>query len=383
MIDRSLKILIINWQDITNPFGGGAEVHLHEIFKRVVALGHEVTLLCCKFKGATSEETIDGIRIIRRGNRSLFNYFVPGAYKDLVKKRPFDVVIDDINKIPFYTPFFVKAPLIGLVHHFFGKSIFLQTSILPALYVYFSERLVPRIYKNIPFAAVSDSTIQEMKDVGIKGNISLLPNAVDLDKYQVLESAKSETPLIGYFGRLKKYKSVDHVLAAFKLVLGKMPDAKLVIVGDGDYRTVLEQIAGEEKIADKVEFTGFVTHEQKIELLNKMWLAVNPSPKEGWGLTVIEANACGTPVIAADSPGLRDSVKDGETGLLYPYGDTNKAAEQILELLKNNDKRNQFSLNAIKWAGTFNWDQSAQKAIQIIENCLVESEKKNAERKSS
>ena len=102
--------------------------------------------------------------------------------KKLLKKESYDIVIDDINKIPFYTPLFVKQPLLGLVHHFFGKSIFLQTSLLPASYVYFSEKIVPRIYRKVPFAAVSESTKQELRDVGISSQIDLLPNAVDLEK---------------------------------------------------------------------------------------------------------------------------------------------------------------------------------------------------------
>ena len=375
MSKRSYKILIINWQDITNPYGGGAEVHLHEIFKRVVGLGHEVTLLCCKYKNALDEEIVDGIRIIRKGNRSLFNFYVPWEYKKLVKKEKYDIVLDDLNKIPFYTPLFVKGPIIGLVHHFFGKSIFLQTNFISASYVYLSEKLVPKIYRNINFAAVSNSTKNEMREIGLQGSIDLLPNAVDIKAYKVDVNLKNETPLIGYLGRLKKYKSVDHVLEAFSIVHRQIPDVRLLIVGDGDCLPMLERRATELKIQDRVSFTGFVSHEEKVKLLNKMWLAVNPSPKEGWGLTVIEANACGTPVVAANSPGLCDSVVDNETGLLYTFANITEMAKKIIFLIQNKNYSDKLAENSLKWAQQFSWDSSAKQAVQIIEKTIAHSEK--------
>ncbi|NIA29399.1 MAG: glycosyltransferase [Actinobacteria bacterium] len=366
MKPRSFKILLINWQDITNPYGGGAEVHLHEIFKRVAAAGHDVTLLCCTYKGAPAQEVIDGIKVVRRGNRSLFNYVVPFAYMRLRRKSRFDIVIDDINKIPFYTPLFAREPILAIEHHFFGKSIYLQAPFLSAGYVYYSEKLVPLVYRNTPFAAVSQSTRSELKEMGVRSQIDLLQNAVDIERYRVLSGEKCATPSIGYLGRLKKYKSVEHVLHALLLVKERFPEIKLLIIGDGDYRRELERRAGALGLGDRVKFTGYVSQEDKVKLLNRVWLVVNPSPKEGWGLTVIEANACAVPVIAADSPGLRDSVVDGKTGVLYPYGDINGLGNEIIQLLENEQKRNQLALQARKWAEKFSWDESARKAMEII-----------------
>lgn len=364
------NILVINWQDISNPLGGGAEVHLHEIFRRVVAKGHRVTLLCCRYPGAKDEEIIDGIRIIRRGRRNTFNFFVPSAYKALVKNNSYDVVFDDINKIPFFTPLFVKEPIIAIVHHFFGKSIFLEVTFPQACYVYLSERLVPVIYSSVPFAVVSKSTRRELVDRGVRSKIDLLPNAVDLSRYSVIEGIKSKIPLVGYFGRIKKYKSIDHFLQLIPSVLKKFPQAQFIIVGEGYHRQNLERFAQSLGIDDKVLFTGTVSHREKVVLLNQMWVAVNPSPKEGWGLTVIEANACGTPVVAADSPGLRDSVVKNKTGLLYEYGNIEHMNEAVCRLLKNDKLRANLSKNARKWAEGFNWDNSAELAIELITETL-------------
>lgn len=283
----------------------------------------------------------------------------------------FDVVIDDINKIPFYTPLFVKEPLIGIIHHLFGSSIFIESPLPVALYVTMTEKLIPKIYRNIPMAVVSNSTKQELIQKGFsEANIHLVYNAVDRSVYQNYPEKKSPVPVVGYLGRIKKYKSVNHLILAFSKVVQQIPAAKLLIVGDGDYLPALKKLVKKLKLEQVVTFAGAINHYQKIDYLNQMWLAVNPSPKEGWGLTVIEANCCGIPVIAADSPGLRDSVVAGKTGLLYPYGDCNQLAEQIITLLQNDQLRNSLSKECINWAHQFNWDDSAANMLNLIEKVL-------------
>ena len=366
-----LRILVINWQDIRNPLSGGAEVHFHEIFSRVAAMGHSVTLLCSAFAGAAAEEQVDNIRVVRCGLRNLFNFVVPAAYRRLRRAEAFDVVIDDLNKIPFYTPCFVREPLLTIVHHLFGRSIYLETSWLPASYVYWSERLAVRIYRRTPFAVVSESTREELRSLGITAPIELLPNAVDHERYRSAPAERSPEPLICHLGRLKRYKSVEHLLRALPGVLNVLPETRLAIVGEGDYRPALEALAEELGIREAVTFTGQVSHEEKVHWLNRAWVAVNPSPKEGWGLTVIEANACGVPVVAADSPGLRDSVRDGETGLLYPYGEIETLTGDLITLLRDRSVRERMGESARLWAGTFSWEQSARKALKILEGLIL------------
>ena len=364
------NILVINWQDIKNPFAGGAEVHLYEIFRRLVIMGHRVTLLCCRYAGSLEEEVIDGIHIIRKGNRNTFNFIVPAVYRELTHKYSFDVVFDDINKIPFFTHFFVKEPIIAIVHHFFGKSIFLETTLPNALYVYLSELLVPYLYPDIPFAVVSESTRRELLKRGVRSDINLLPNAVDLSRYQIIKSMNSKAPVVGYLGRLKKYKSVDHFIRAIPIILKQVPAAQFVIVGDGNDRKRLERLTSRLHLSYKVRFTGTVSQREKVVFLNQMWVAVNPSPKEGWGLTVIEANACQTPVVAANSPGLCDSVISEETGLLFEYGNIEQLAELVCRLLKDERLRITMAQEARKWAETFDWQKSAETAVHLIEESV-------------
>ncbi len=369
-----MKILVINWQDIRNPLGGGAEVHCHEIFKRIVAAGHTVVQLSCGFEGAASEEIIDGIRIVRRGARNTFNFFVPSAYKQL-SREGFDLVIDDVNKIPFYTPLYVKEPLLAISHHFFGKSIYREADFISASYVYVSEMLVNLVYKSTHFAVVSESTRQEFLARGFRDSqLSIIRNAVEHRHFPMKVAEKSSDPIICYFSRVKKYKSPDHLLRAFVPLLKTYPKAQLWFMGSGDFVPELQKMSRELGVESSVTFFGRVSEEQKIELLSAAWCVVNTSMKEGWGITNIEANACGTPAIAANVPGLRDSVSNGQSGLLYSYGNVEELSSVLSEFCSNSSVRAQLSQGAVEWARSFSWDEEARKMMNLCEQ-IIDSRK--------
>jgi len=365
-----MKILIFNWEDIKNPLAGGAEVHLHEVFSRIARLGHDVTLYCCAVPGAPAEEELNGIRIIRRGGRYLFNYRVPYAYYTHFRKQHVDVIVDDMNKIPFFTPLFVRETLVGITHHLFGTSIFRETNALFAAYVFVMEYLAVRLYRRrrIPFVVGSPSTYRELLAKRFRSeDVTLVNYAVDHGLHRRTGIPKYPTPLIGYFGRLKKYKSVDHLLLAMPSVIRQIPDVKVIIVGEGDDRPRLEKTTRELGLERQVEFTGFVDERRKVELLQQMWVKVTTSTKEGWGLTVLEANACGTPVISSNVPGLRDAVRDNETGLLYTYGAIDELAEKIVRVISDAALRERLTLNALRWAKEFDWEIAARRTLEIIE----------------
>ncbi|MCE7935801.1 MAG: glycosyltransferase family 1 protein [Chlorobi bacterium CHB2] len=362
-----MNILVINWQDWTNPLSGGAEVHLYETFRRVVAMGHSVTLFCCAYPNAAPEETIDGIRIIRRGGRNVFNFVVPFHYLFKLRKLNFDVVVDDVNKIPFYTPLYVRRPLVGISHHFFGKSIFAEAGPVFGSYVYVAEKLVDLFYRKVPFLVVSQSTLDEFVGRGFRReHFRLAMNAIDHQQLKPTGIPKSPHPTIGYFGRLKKYKCVDHVVRAFAKVRQQIPNAELVIIGRGDFQPELEALAQQLGVADATRFTGFVTEQEKLRLLQELWVVVNPSQKEGWGIVNVEANACGTPAVAANTPGLRDSVRDGITGLLYPWADIDAMAERIAEVLNNPELRQELRTNALAFAQSLTWEKTAEATIEVL-----------------
>lgn len=346
---------------------------MHEIFLRIAEQGHSVTLFCSSFAGAGHDDSIRGVRVVREGGRHLFNFHVVWKYLTHFRSQPIDVIIDDMNKIPFYTPLYVRRPLIVIVHHLFGKSIFLEAPFPLALYVYMNEKIGYWLckIKKVPMVVVSPSTEQELLSMGFSPErISIVYNCVDHAVHKPNEAERSPAPLISYFGRLKKYKSIDHVLYAFRDVVKEVSKAKLVIIGDGDYRSALEKLTKELGIASSVRFTGFVDEQTKVKLLQQSWFVVNPSSKEGWGLTVIESNACGTPVIASNVPGLRDSIQDNVTGLLYEYGNVSKLTEKMMALLNDNNLRKRLTDAAYHWSLKFDWSVSAQKMLDIIKREL-------------
>ena len=366
-----MNILVINWQDWLNPLSGGAEIHLYETFRRIVEDGHKVTLFCSRFEGAAKEEIVDGIRIVRRGSRNFFNFMVPWYYLRQLRHEGYDVVVDDLNKIPFYTPLYVHKPLVGISHHFFGTSIFRETWFLPGAYVWIAEKLVDWVYRKTPFIVVSQSTLDEFIDRGFpKENFTLALNAIDHTKLKPSGIPKSSEPSIGYFGRLKKYKSVDHVVQAFARVKQEIPHATLTIIGRGDFQPELERVAKELGVDNATRFTGFVSEEEKLRLLQELWVVVNPSMKEGWGIVNVEANACGTPAVAADSPGLRDSVVDGETGELYPYGDIDALTERLLRILRDDELRDRYRSSALTFAQSLTWEKTTQMTLATLQKSI-------------
>jgi len=363
-----MNILVVNWQDITNPLSGGAEVHFQEIFSRIVRRGHRVTLCCSTYRGAAPRETIDGIEILRGGSRPLFNFVFPFTYLARLRGSDYDVVVEDLNKVPFFSPLYVRRPLAGIAHHLFGMSVFRETGLLSAAYVYVLERCALALYRTrIPFMVVSRSTGLEFLASGFSADrLAVIHNCVDHRRYSVGDRKKSAGPLAVYFGRLKKYKSVDHFLRALPAAIAGFPGLKGVIAGDGDDLGRLRDVARELGIQEAVEFTGYLSEEQKVDLLRSAWFTVTTSMKEGWGLTVIESNACGTPSIAADVPGLRDAVLEGETGLLYPHGDIGALSACMLRLLEDGALRRNLGEGAVRWAATFDWEDAAERTLAFL-----------------
>ncbi|MCY3712483.1 MAG: glycosyltransferase family 4 protein [Gemmatimonadetes bacterium] len=394
-----MRILVINWRDIRNPEAGGAEVHLHETFSRIAAWGNEVTLLCSRFPGAAESEQIDGIDVIRHGGKWTFNLTAPWYYRRHLAHRSFDVVIEDINKIPALMPWFLDGPpLMVLLHHLFGTTFYREINPVLATYLYFMERLIPLVYRRCLFEAVSESTRDELVRMGVAADrISVVHNGLDsrfLDAGNTGATAapeqkdapaapdrkeapaapdRKEPGLVIYLGRLKKYKNVDHLIQAMAIVRKKVPDARLVIVGTGDRRRALEALTRSTGLDDAVRFTGFVSEEEKLRLLTRAEVAAYPSSKEGWGITVIEANACGVPVVAARVPGLRDAVVDGETGVLVPPGDRESIARALIDLLSDREKRERLAGNAVARSRLYTWENTARQTMQVIRRTLGDS----------
>ncbi|MDI6809601.1 MAG: glycosyltransferase family 4 protein [Candidatus Eisenbacteria bacterium] len=367
-----MKILAINWRDIANPEAGGAEVHIHEILKRFVTWGHEVTLLASGFPDCREEVRIDGIRVIRKGRWHNANLALPIYYVMKLKNERFDIVLEDINKIPFFSPLYAKSRVVATVPHLFGSTVFKETSPILAMYVYLHELLIPLVYAKVPFVAISESTRDDLVRRGVnRHRISVIHCGLDHALYSDSSTiAKSKKALLVYLGRLRKYKGVQYLLKAMLLVKERVPDARLVVVGNGPYKGPLVELSEKLGVLDIVSFVGQVPSDEKVRLLREAHLVVNPSPKEGWGLTVLEANACGTPVVASRSPGLIDSVRDGVSGILVEHGNIRELADAMIRIIEDKELSAKLSKGAKEWSLTFNWDTCAKEMEKFLLGAL-------------
>lgn len=355
------SFVAVNWRDLKNPEAGGAEVHLHEVLKRLAAEGHDVTYFVSGFPGGAPEDRYDGIRVIRRGRWYDANYVIPRRVRAWLRDHPCDLVIEDINKIPFFLPMYVRVPVVAVIPHLFGATVFRETNPLFASYVYAWEKLIPPVYRNRRFVVISESTRADLVERGIPADrIDVVLCGLDHGTYRRLPGVERfDAPTIVHFGRVRKYKSIDVVVKAFALVKERLPAARLAIIGEGPERKNLEKLARGMRLGDSVEFLGAISTPELVGYLNRCHLFMNPSPKEGWGLTVVEANACGLPVVASRRPGLQDSVKDGRTGFLVEYGDVRGFADRAIELLTDAEKWRSMSARGAEWARSLTWDQTA------------------------
>lgn len=362
------RILIVNWRDIRNPAAGGAELHLQEVARRLVRDGFTCLQYAHAFAGGPATETVDGVEIHRTGNAFLFNFTALFGIRRWVRAHRIDVVIDDSNKIPFLLPWVSPAPVVARFHHLFGRAIFRETNPVAALYVWLFEALIPWAYRKVPVITVSPSTEDELraKGLGRAARITLAVNGVDLSRYRPLPDVARDPRLIVHIGRLMRYKNVDTLLKAFAILRRDVPEARLVIGGDGNYRPALEKLARDLGVANAVDFRGFISEEEKIRLYNEASVFVNPSLKEGWGLTSIEANACGTPVVAADSPGLRDSVVQDRTGLLVPALDPAAFATAMRSLMQDDILAARLRDGALAWAADHDWEHTYEDTRDVL-----------------
>jgi glycosyltransferase involved in cell wall biosynthesis len=270
-----------------------------------------------------------------------------------------DVLIEDINKVPLLTPWWGARRTVALVHHLFGTTAFAEASVPIATAVWVSERPLGWFYRSVPFQAVSESTRLDLVSRGIPASaITVIHNGVDTAALTPDASARSPLPHFAYLGRLKRYKQVDLIIHAFARLA--YPSATLDVAGTGDDRPRLERLARSLDLGQRVRFLGFVTEAEKLALLRAAWALVFTSSKEGWGITNLEAAACATPVIASDSPGLRDSVRHGETGYLVPHGDVGALVNAMRAIADAPNLVTNLGRAGRIFAETFTWERAAR-----------------------
>ena len=359
---------MLNERDLSHPLAGGVEVHLEEIASRLASRhGIETTVLCAAWDGAIPDETRRGIRFVRFGDRG-FSYYaqLPGRARAELATGGYDLVVENLCKLLFFSRFWLPGvPRLGLVHHLFGLSAFRQVSAPIASYVVATEALLPLAYRGMPFVVVSPSTRDDLVKRGLpRRDIRVIPNGLDHERYRP-GTAAAERDLVVFVGRLEHYKGVDLLLDAWLHVRSVRPGARLVIVGSGTAGDEMRARARDAGFGDTVTFAGFVSEEEKVAWMQRATVVVQPSRKEGWGLTVLEANACGTPVVATDVPGLRDSVRHGTSGLLAAANPASLAT-CLLSVMSDDELRARLARGARAWSERFRWDHVADAFADVV-----------------
>ncbi len=374
-----MRILVVNWNDRENPQAGGAEIHLHELFGRIALWGHEIHLVASGWPGCPPRAVVDGIQVTRIGGRHSFALRGRGGVRRALRETRFDVVVEDINKIPLFLPTLTRLPFVAIVPHLFGTTAFAEASAPMASIVWAAELPIPWVYGRAAFHAISESTRDDLVRRGVRAErIVVIHPGVDADRYHPDPGTpRAERPTFLYLGRLKRYKGVEFALRAVGAARQVRDDITLDICGQGDDRPRLERLAAELGLGDAIRFLGFVSEEEKRRSLRRAWAVVFPSPKEGWGITNVEAAASGTPALASDSPGLRESVQHGVTGYLVPHGDSRALADRMLALAADRSLVDRLGHAARIFAEGLSWDSAARATLAHIEQTVAERERKS------
>lgn len=368
-----MNILVFSWRDPKHPLAGGAEQVMHEHMKGWGNGGHNVTLFASRFTGSLQEEVLDGVRIVREGNQYLGVQFKGFLYYRRHKNN-FDLVVDQFHGLPFFTPLYVRKPKIAVIQETAREVWFLNHLVWPLNLIvgslgFLVEPLIFLLYKNITFVTGSESAKNDLAYFGIlKKNITVIPHGVIVEKLEKIPPKEKKFTIV-YLGVLSKDKGIEDAIKTFD-ILKDIDSFQFWVIGKAqtvEYEKKIKGLVGEFGLEKNVTFWGFVSQKQKFELLAKAHVLINPSFREGWGLVNIEANAMGVPVVAYSSPGLVDSVKDGESGILCKNNTPEELAKNIALISGDHSLYNKLQKRAKKWNSNFSWEDSANKSLRLIE----------------
>lgn len=315
-----MKILWLTWKDKAHPLAGGAELITHNLVSRLAQEGHEVTLLTSRPSGMSSEDTSHGYRIIRIGNRYSVYYKAARFYKKNLSDWP-DIVIEEVNTIPFFSRFYTKKPSLLFFHQLAREVWFYQMPWPFSWLGYLAEPLYLRLLNKQQVITVSNSTKQDLiRTAGFRReSISVIREGIEITPLPDLQAIKKfSKPTLLSLGSVRPMKRTADIVLAFNHAKKAIPDLKLIIAGniDGKYGKKVIALVDQSPYKDDISILGPVSLKKKQELMQRSHILAMTSIKEGWGLTVTEANSQGTPVVAYDVDGLRDSVSHNRTGII-------------------------------------------------------------------
>ena len=321
-------------------------------------------------------EIISGINVIRGGNQEFGVKFRAFFWYSFGKHPKFDLIVDEIHGIPFFTPLYIKTRKLAFIHEVAGEVWKLNPwpkpmNLIPwILGTIFEPWIFKVFYKKIPFLTVSESTKNDLISFGIpKKNVFIIKNGARILKSGRDIKKESLTTAL-FLGALSEDKGVFDAIKIFGEIERKAENWQYWIVGAGsrDYINKLKDEARKMNVIYKTKFWGYVNDRKKFDLLARAHVLINPSYHEGWGLVNLEANACQTPVLGYKVHGTKDSVRDGVTGILVEKGDFRSLAENAIKLVMNKEVYGKMQKNAVVWASKFSWDKATGESLDLIES---------------
>ena len=356
------RILVVNWRDLENPEAGGAEVFTHEVAKQWVAQGNEVTLLASGFPGGAATAELDGVRVQRLGRLRTGSYHAH-VQRELMRLHDVDLVVESINTLAFLTPLWRHRlpPTITLVHQL-AVDVWDEEFSRPLAWLGRRvERGLLHPYRDVPVAAVSNSTRNDLLQLGLT-NVTVVRPGRD-EPPDILGLGKESVPTFLFVGRLAANKRPDHAVEAFRIIKDELASARLWLVGTGPLEAELARTLPED-----ATLLGRVPRDELYARMATAHCLLMPSVREGWGMVVVEANSVGTPAVGYDVGGIRDSIRNGRTGLLASAGDPVGLATAALSLVTDESSYEAIRAAAIDWAYSFSWEKTADRLMELALN---------------
>ena len=361
------RILLLNWRDAKDPQAGGSEAYIGALATQFATSGADVTLFVSRPKESAADELVGGVRIVRKGGWS--SVYLHAARFMLRHRDSFDAVVDASNGIPFFAPLFLKrrTAVVCLFHHVHQDQFRLYFGSIMSWLGRTLERVGTRIvYRGRPFVGVSASSrTGARRRLGYTGPIFVVPPG--LSSPGQTRWSKSASPRISYVGRLVRHKRLEILFDVLPDLLKRIPDLSVDVVGDGPAREQLEGLLQRMGIDDRVHLHGYLETEQRDAVIQKTWLLVQPSVGEGFGISILEANALGTPALGFRVPGISDAILDGETGWLVDSpSELASTLEEAISILADPTVRESYATRCTGWASRFDWASTADRVASIL-----------------
>jgi glycosyltransferase involved in cell wall biosynthesis len=361
------RIHFLAWRDLDDPEAGGSEVHAHEIARRWARAGIDITFRTSYAPGQAQVAWRDGYRVIRRAGR--YAVFPRAAFSEATGRHgPRDALVEIWNGMPFFSPLWAKGPSITFLHHVHAEMW--DMTLPPNLARVgrtIESRLAPPLYRRERIVTLSNSSREELvHDLHFRADrVSVVEPGIDARFSPGPEPHQRDAdPLVVAVGRLVPVKRFDQLIDSLVTLKPRHPRLRAVIVGEGYERAALESKIASHGADEWIELPGRIDDGELVALYRRAWVVASASAREGWGMTLTEAAACGTPAVVTDIAGHRDAIEDGVTGLLaHDRAGLEVALDRVLA---DDALRGRLSAAAATRASRFTWDSTARRVLEVL-----------------